>query len=57
MIIYFYFIIYCRYVCRLYHGEASVILDNIADSLQQLNPDTLTDISCYGHDSKSGKLK
>lgn len=41
-----------RYLGQLYMGEALVVLDRIADAIQHLNPDTVTDISTSLPDHK-----
>ena len=35
----------CRYLAHMYMGEALVALDKIADGIQHLNPELVTDIS------------
>ena len=36
---------YCRYLAHMYMGEALVALDKIADGIQHLNPELVTDIA------------
>ena len=48
-----------RYLAHMYMGEALVALDKIADGIQHLNPEIVTDISTTLPEQKldQGKMK
>lgn len=49
--------IYFRYLGHLYMAEALVALDKIADGIQHLNPDLVTDINTLPPEQKSDQGK